>query len=45
LDKDQKNRSKKIKIEWDEMGIKEKEKMERDYHKELDTYREEVEKW
>jgi hypothetical protein len=33
LDKDEKNRSKKIKIEWDDMDNKEKEKLAKEYKK------------
>lgn len=42
---DDKNRSKKIKIEWDELDQKEKDKLAKTYENEMAEYKEEMEKW
>jgi len=45
MSKDEKNRSKKIQVEWGDLSEKEKEKLEKEYREELVEYEEHLKKW
>ena len=45
MGKDEKNRGQKIKLEWDDLSVKEKDKLEQEVKKDMDAYNIELEKW
>jgi hypothetical protein len=45
MDVDDKNRSKKIKIEWDELDEKKKEKYSKEFKKDMEKYYDELDAW